>query len=375
LLASASGTDAAVLENLEFEIDTEYFMGAKRGDLHIVGRSPGAAEEPPALVWSVEVKVGSGLHESSIQQLSDDEEISAEESSAEGLDTEMVIQLRNYDDWLCRQTPATCGGFVLALNDLSARVDVLNLKRKWKCISWTWLGLQIKSAIEGGQLAPEEQLLARHLLGFISTNLWRTDEMPESELRLDFNDIALIRAFTSIGRECERKVNALIKSIEPLVAEIDVGGEMMIYQMLYKVHSNSCVGRRLVGDSTKESEPTLWVSIGCGEESEGDYMCVNIEMSPKHAQWDAVRKVVTPVNEKLLRFKRTPGWTTWQSEDQDGWNLMCLSAPLTSLLASENQEEEFNRFVRQGLADLTESGALTAISHAISKLSDKRSAR
>ena len=300
-LAQLSGLDPKRIEELEFEFDTEASIGAKRDDLRIRGRRR-LDDDQAVLIWSIEVKVGSSLHQSSMQHLGDNGEPVEDEEPDEELDKKLVNQLKHYDDWLCVQRTEICGGFVLALRDLSEKIKPLNLKGPWKCFSWTKLGLEVKAAIDGKTLPSNELLLASHLLGFIRTNLWRNDEMPETTL--DFNDIALIRAFSQIGMDCENKVNGLVEGLLPIVKKSGVGnGVPKAYQRLYK--SNSCAGidRFIVPQRVKNNDPSLDVSIGYTD-GFGDYMGVWILMSPMHEKWPSVREaVVLPL--KKLR-KRNP---------------------------------------------------------------------
>jgi len=127
---------------------------------------------------------------------------------------ELVCQLVNYDDWLEKQHATHRRAFVLATSNLKTKLPP-NLKCKWTCLNWTLLGLEVKAAIVNKKLPPEEAVLTKHLFGFIHTNLWSTKEMPE--IKLDFNDIALIRAFSQIGRDCEKRANALMETVRPFI--------------------------------------------------------------------------------------------------------------------------------------------------------------
>jgi hypothetical protein len=298
--------------DLEFAIGTERSIGAKRPDLWIEGRKGDGSDERLVLHWIVEVKVGSSFHESAAHTLDDEGEL-VDNDLDKALDEQLVHQLKHYDDWLAIQRAEDCRGFVLALRDLSSKLPALNLKRTWPCLSWTRLGLEVNVAIERYDLPPQEALLARHLLGFISENLWRIDEMPGSKLKLDFNDIALIRAFSKIGRECERKVNELMSGAISLVEKSGIGfGEVKLYERLYKGDSCSCIERFLVPRFARDADPALEIAIGY-EESYGDYLAIWINMSPTHPQIAPVRKAI----ESPLKKLQPMGWRSRGSDEAD----------------------------------------------------------
>ena len=96
--------------------------------------------------------------------------------------------------------------------------------------------------------------------------------MPDA--KIDFNDVALIRAFTAIGRECEAKVNRLVNSLKPLLERAKIGsGEI-------SPHSKAALWATLsVGDLPKHRAwfrgrpPSCLdvVAIGCRPDGLGDF--------------------------------------------------------------------------------------------------------
>lgn len=359
-MARRSGLNPDLIDGLEFDIGTEQFIGAKRDDLRVEGRRDRERDGPVALLWTIEVKVGSPFHASDAQRLGDEGEVSDDGAADSELDEQLVNQLQHYDDWLCLRPSVHCGGFVLALRDLTDALPPLGLRRPWTCISWTGLGLQVKAALDTGELPPQDELLAKHLLGFISTNLWRTDEMPNA--KLDSNDIALIRAFSKIGRDCERKVGQLLEMVPGAVTRSAVGhGEVRPYNGLYK--ADACAGfyRFLAAGFTKDADPMLDIAVGCAD-SPGDYKGVFLEMSPNHPKAEAVRKAAAQ-SLKILR-ERNPKWQGGGGQD-DECVVLELSAPLTDLLAAEDQQRKLTDFVEAALTDLKESGAVDAVVSAL----------
>jgi hypothetical protein len=76
-------------------------------------------------------------------------------------------------------------------------------------MSWSKLGLKVLDALRSGKLSSEDEFLAKHLLGFIVDHLWRVSEMTEFEV--NFDDVALMRAFSVVGRDSEDKINRALR--------------------------------------------------------------------------------------------------------------------------------------------------------------------
>jgi len=350
-MAEQSGLTPDLIDRLKIVVETERHVRAKRVDLWIEGHATSEAEGVHSLLWMMEVKVGSAFHQSIAQGHDNGEDSHGKHGRK--LDEELVSQLNNYDGWLFKSHATHRQGFVLAYRDLSKELPP-NLKCGWTCLSWTGLGLAVRAAMTTQSLPPEENLFAAHLLGFIRKNLWRIEEMPNTDLKLSFDDIALIRAFSRIGRECEKKADALIESIVPLVEEAGVGsGKVTHYKWLYKDSSCSVLCRFLEPRFTKESDPYLEVGIGF-DESYGDMVYVWI-ITPRPSRAEAVRKAVALPLKRLL--KRNKHWIEGSGEPED-YGVLGLYLPLTDLLAADDQQAMLAKFVRDALRDLKETEAI-----------------
>ena len=110
----------------------------------------------------------------------------------------------NYDLWLTHQLVIHRRGIVLAMTSRGCSLAE-GLKERWFQISWTQLGLAVETILESGALPDGDTLLGRHLAGFIRMHLWKESEMPDAAL--SFDDVALIRAFATMGPECEERVS------------------------------------------------------------------------------------------------------------------------------------------------------------------------
>ncbi len=350
-MARHVGFPPAMLDDLMFAIDTEQAIGSKRDDLRVVATSDRSVDEHPVFIWTVEVKVGASFHESE-QQFGTDADGHADE------DRLPVNQLLNYDHWLAAQPAQHRAGFVLALTDRTSDLPT-PLICPWACLSWTGLGEQIALALRGDDLPEGEQLLARHALGFIRNNLWRTSEMADT--RLDYNDVSLIRAFAVLAQECEEKVEQLVEPLVEVMEKSGIGsGEVGRASSLFKGNGSAHVSRKLGQDST------VYAGIG-GDTSDGqDFLSVWFDTPGKHAQKAAFRGQLKAIEPKLR--ERNQKWRVASEEVQSGWAgwTDChLTVPLATLLVADDQQKAVVTFVQDALNDLKETGIIDAFNRTI----------
>jgi hypothetical protein len=332
-------------ENLRFVFDTEQStVGAKRDDLRIVALSE--HEQCPVFTWSVEVKVGASFHHST-------EEFGDELKGSNEKEALPVNQLVNYNRWLKGCLTQHRAGFVLSLydrkNDLPSSLDC-----PWECLTWTGLAEVIVQALRKDTLPQPERFLAKHVLGFIRTHLWRASEM--SEASLDFNDVALIRAFAVLAKDCEQKVNRLVAPLGDVIKKAGIGkGQVRHTKSLFGGIPYSGVHRHLGGKSS------IYAGIGGDPDSSADYLSVWIQTPPNNARKPAIKKALAKIEPRLK--KRNSDWLLPSQENDSGdaaWGDVELSVPLTVLLVEEDQEKAVRDFCRKALNDLKESGILTA---------------
>lgn len=317
-------------DDLQFIIATEGAIGSKRDDLRIEGWLESDDDRQLILLWTVEVKVGASFHES---------------TPLDGLDTtdedaNLVNQIRNYDHWLSDQTAQYRAGFVLALEDLSDSLPS-NLGCRWKCLSWTALGVCLQDALTSGELPKDERFLTKHLLGFITNNLWRVSEMTEVEL--NFDDVAIIRAYTAVGRDCEDKINRLVEPLTSLVEEQGIGQGLIYHQKsLFKASKRSMVYRRLLDEAISEY-PWIWAGI------DGASMAIWLDTAPKNAQKVKIDSVLKSLLPELQARNQE-----WQVRE-GVWQVLELRRPLVNLLTAVDQASEFENFFSAALEDLRET--------------------
>ena len=321
-------------DDYSLRIRTEQYIGSKRDDLRIEAWRLEDDEDVLEVLWTVEVKVGASIHVSSYQDL---------EGESEAEPTEDVSQLINYDLWLQQEQSlnpsAHIAGFVLALGDMESHLPP-DLKCRWECFTWTKLGQQIEQLLEDNSLTADDKLLGRHMVGFIREHLWRDIEM--SETTIDFDDIALIRAFSTIGSDCERKINDLVAPLATLLDEMVDGIEGVVNQKtLFKASGHAIVYGKFIS-------------------SQGTYVCAGISGSSLDVWIESARKVVllpgmeSAINDAFTALsERNADW----SQDKDNpRHLLSLAKPLHSLLQTDDQESEVRSFVKEALEDLNQSG-------------------
>ena len=333
-LADLVGHHSERFQNMVFIIDTEGSIGAKRDDLRIEGWHETENDRRRVLLWTIEVKVGASFHESS----------PLDDVLSNDGDSGLVNQIVNYDHWLEHQTVPNRAGFVLALSDMSNALPP-NLNCCWRCVSWTKLGLRILDAIRSGVLPGEEVFLAKHLLGFIMNHLWRASEMTEFEI--NFDDVALMRAYAAAGRDSEDKINRLVESLIPIVEKSGIGEGAIAHQKsLYKGMKRSTVYRNLF-PKAHSTNSTLWA--GCTL----THMTIWLETAPGNEN----KAIVTSIMQSSLPplKERNPGWRI--NEDQ-GWPDLVLEKPLATLLADKDQMAGFESFFIAALEDMRETGVV-----------------
>ena len=333
-MADLSGTTIDRFDDLHFVIETEGAIGSKRDDLRIEGWRETEEERERILLWTVEVKVGASFHESTPLD------------GVAGLneDAEFVNQVVNYDHWLANQSVQHRAGFVLALSDMSDSLPS-NLSCSWRCLSWTKLGLKLQDAVQDQQLPEKEKFLAKHLLGFITYNLWRTTEM--SEFELNFDDVALIRAFAAIGRDCEETINRLVEPLDALINDCGIAGGKRIHQKSLYKPSNRSVFYGTLFDSADCKHPLLFAGVS------GSQIAIWLETAPGKEKKPIIHAVIQSVL-PLLKERNAD----WQMDDEDGWRDLEISRPLTSLLNATDQARKFESFFRAALEDLLETGVI-----------------
>jgi len=347
--AQLTDVPTAELDDLHWRLDTERSIGSKRDDLRIEGWRLSEEQDNLEVLWTIEVKVAASLHESSQQILDDEGEVVTDACQD---DTALVSQLVNYDLWLSRQQVKYRAGFVLSV---ATSTDMLpdSLTQTWKCMTWTSLAKTVEGALAEALLPPRERPLAEHMVGFVRRHLWRESDMANS--KLDFDDLALVRAFAVIGVDCERKINGLVAGLEETIRDADViRGTVRQQKNLYRTHVRSVCWGYLVPDSAMERSPQLALLAGIAESE----MSVWIESSPTHDVKPATRKIMLTAEKSLTELN--PNWVA-KSEDDRSWLDLVLTEPLTSLLACDDQQETLVQFVSDALQDLKQVGVFAAL--------------
>ncbi len=323
-------------DNHNLSFATEQSILGKRDDLRIQGYH--ADQDNPTLLWSIEVKVGSSFHHSSA--------IDPESESGS------LNQITVYDRWLSQHRVDNRAGFVLSVRDMTAgKPD--GLRFSWPCLTWTELGTVIERLLAGNTLSATEAFLSRHFLGFIHDFLWEaTMATPDVNYRLDFDDLALIRAFDLIGKRTTERVDLLIASLVQVMASADLGGGApLIWGKILQGHNRKVVGHSLL-DPANKKPPYLFAGLTT---EQGLHVTVWLETSPKHAEKQALHQML---GRRLpLLLQRNSAWRVIPFEAMSYWDLE-LAVPAEHLLVADDQVTWIEEFVAKALDDLKATGVI-----------------
>lgn len=342
--AAMFGWPNVSLAELDYDIETEQAIGSKRDDLRIEGFRVREDKREPVLLWTIEVKVQAGIHDSSYEEYGESSDPLEEE--------QFVPQIENYDRWLASQDAPHKGGIVLAIPNLQREVDELKTSSQWCCLRWTDLGIWVESAIENDSLPERERTLAEHFLGFVWNRLRDPFEMSKNKLGID--DLALMRAFATHGLECERKVNALVQPMMEAMSHsgISFSNAPKPQTTLFKTYKRSAAFAYLIPEDA--CKPFHYLSLMVGIHHEDAFVLIE---SNKTCPWKPRIKRICQEAEAALR-ERNPDW---QFLDTSGWNDLTLRKGLAWLLIEEDQAAALRTFVQAAIEDLKATGVINAL--------------
>lgn len=345
-LAKRAGLDHIDFSTLTISITTEQDMDGKRDDIRILAwREDLPTDVPPLLLWTVEVKVGAGFH--------------ASLALSENTDGD-VHQVINYDHWLARQEANHRTGFVLAMTDLSESLPD-GLVNRWHCLTWTEIARSAEELLRDAPLGTVEAFLARHFLGF--ANRYLVTEMNDSDLgSLSFDDVALLRAYTHIGRQTRERVRSLVDPIGDLLEEKAVfPGVVRPQRNLFGGHHRQVWVQSMVGNAPVQL-PYLMAGIA---QAIGPMDAVIwIETSPNYALKRQFREVLAASLSQLQA--RNDQWNLLP-EEYNGWWEMLVAHPLESIVADPNPAQRMSNFVADALEDLRVTGVAERLMRLVSQ--------
>ena len=165
-----------------------------------------------------------------------------------------------------------------------------------------------------------------------------------TEVELNFDDVAIVRAFMAVGRDCEDKINRLVEPLTSLVEEQGIGQGVIYHQKsLFKASKRSMVYRRLL-DAEISEYPWIWAGM------DGASMAIWLDTAPKNVQKVKIESVLKSLLPELQA--RNQDWQVLE----DAWQVLELRKPLVSLLTAVDQASEFENFFSAALEDLRETG-------------------
>lgn len=345
MLAERCGWADVPLDEMTFQVDTERSIGRKRDDLRIEGY---LVDDPePVLLWTVEVKVQAGIHRSSYQGFSDEDDPSDEHD---------VPQLENYDRWLSTNEIRHKAGIVLSIRSMEGDLQSLDLRETWVNLLWTDLGAVTELALENEKLPEVEQMFARHFLGFLFQHLW--DMRTMSSERLGINDLALIRAFMLEGDNCSQRVDRLVEPLVGLMEDTEVNFAEVKHEQVQMLFSSrlrrSSVKAYFFPNEGTTKSVHLSVVAGIHEE----HAFVQIEANPRCNIFTRIQTVCEQHYPDL--HERNSKWII-SKQDKGDWHQLRLNKPLAWLLAEEDQQSALSEFVFTAVLELQNCGLIAAL--------------
>lgn len=331
-------------DEVELRIETEQPVEGKRDDLRIQALHPETGE--PLVLWTVEVKVGSGFHSSGPV-----EGAVVEEAADQGAE---VHQLVNYDAWLEQQPHTHKAGVVLAVTDKTDSLPA-GLAICWRCVTWGQVASTVIIALELEQIPPGERLIARHLAGFILQNLASGAEMSDN--RFTFDHIAFLRAVRVLASETNAVADTMVAPLAGLIEKSEIGvGKVTHQKKVVEGHQRSVVWQYLYG-----VERSPYIMAGVVTDGGVD-VAVWIESAPRHQKKAGIAKAAQEHLDALRAYDSR--WTV--SPDRDWWDLE-VRMPLTSLLHADDQAAAIMGFASQAVRALKETGLLDALGRAVAQ--------
>ena len=261
-----------------------------------------------------------------------------------------VIQLKNYDEWLKGQAARHKTGFVLAIEDMAAS----QMPSGWVCVTWAGLGLQLKAALDAKDLPADESLLARHMLGFIRKHLWSASQMA-----IDFDDIALLRAFAGLGMTCAEKINQLVAQLKDVLDVSYVsggrrGGAWTPHSDLFGKHHRSTLGRSIFDSG---EYPAMYAGV------DSYSMVIWLVTDPKYPRKERITQALQFASRELRERD-----SNWKSDLKDNyWCDLEWRMPLSVLLIEpeEKQRARFNEIFKSALEDMKQARVVEAMEEAM----------
>lgn len=353
-LAKFASVDYSTISALNWVFETERAIGVKRDDLRVEGWDQTESGSGRIVLWTIEVKVGAPLHHSSEQD--------AESEVSEAIQPEITLnevtdvsQLVNYDRWLSQQDARHRTGFVLGISNLRASLPD-GLKMPWHATTWGQLALVLERELAEGTIPDPEKLLTEHFAGFVRDRLWSDADMGSDNI--DFDDLALIRAFASRGPSCFRKATNLTASLLEAVKNSGIAFEKIDPKVIESKGNEEWTKRFAIRGRLAQIEgvepPSLYVGI-VGAEA-----WVWFETSPKAIGFKKNLGDLIQQSINILKA-RNPEWSANVTE----WHDLVLSKRLDYLLIAEDQSQSLQSFVKAALQDLHESGFVAGLNRLI----------
>lgn len=338
-------------DTLELKFNTEQSVLGKRDDLRIEGY--GSDRGTHQLIWTIELKVGTGFHYSTSVTHAKEENDEGFKDGVSGNDVGLVHQVKNYDLWLSSKKEVLYrAGFVISVWDQKENMPPnKDLKNPWICLTWYDLAEDLRNFLVKKNLPEIERFLGGHLLGFIEQAL-RGHKMA---MNLELEDLAFYKAFSQHGPILNKKISNIIDSVfERLKIDKPLPHDPKLQNLLYGGLNRYIYIWGITGNSNN-SPPYLMAGI---TPERGESLAVWIENTPKYEKKEAIRAFLADKIKDLQH--RNPRWQIVRLEISNWWEIE-LRVPLEIILGQEDQVEWMYQHFQKVFKDLEEVGIIKGI--------------
>ena len=174
--------------------------------------------------------------------------------------------------------------------------------------------------------------------------------------RIDFDDLALIRAFAQIGVDCDKKISRLVSHLPKVVEESGIGiGKITQQDVAFRPTLRTVIYRQLF-ESEIYSHPYILLGI------ERDCLSIWLETPPGNEKKQTFHKSLSGILDRLQ--ERNADWYVPSLGDRSYKDIV-LKTPLIDLLVADDQSAVFAEFFQNALNDIKECGVIETLQESL----------
>lgn len=284
------------------------------------------------IVIAIEVKVGASFHGRTDQNGRDEH------------------QLKPYDDWLNEQRTKGAKHIGAAVVSM-ARLDLPTPHSHWKNLIWEQLGTTADECLRQSHLPEVERFILSHFRGFTLKHLKGNDGTIME--KLNFNDIALLRALGQSGKQFRNKILDLGSEFSAILESTQVGvGDANTKEDIYENWPFGTCTTRGLFKAQKRFGTSARVSV-CITGNPGypsPVLEIGVNLMPLPDTFEKFKKLgnasTVALNDILPGWK-SEGFESPEIEDEDC--SIYLSKSLTEFLDAADPKAEINATVTLAL--------------------------